>query len=139
MEPCWSVSGTRNGVTDRALLQRLYDPLVYGNKRVCWCRNQLTCGGERICACDSAVEVVGAVFRIHLDERNDSVPTLACLNRKQEVCVEVCVAEKSEYTKESMESRRTSESYLVMDEHQCPQRTLGEQRPPHSPLTFDLW
>lgn len=96
MEPCWSVFGTCNGVTDRALLQRLYDPLVFGKRRVYRCRNQSLCGGERICACDSAVEVIGAVFRIHLDERNDSVPTLACLNRKQEVCVEVCVAEKSE-------------------------------------------
>lgn len=140
VEPCWSVSGTRNGVTDRALLQRLCDPLVYGKRRVCCCRNRSTCGGERICACDSAVEVVGAVFRIHREERNDSVPTLACLNRKQEVCVEVCVAEKSQYTKESTESRpSTSESYLVMDEHQCPQRTLREQRPPHCPMTFDLW
>lgn len=130
VEPCWSVSGTRHGVADRALLQRLCDPPVYGKRRVCCCRNQSTRGGERICACDSAVEVVGAVFRIHLDERNDSPPTLACLNGKQEMCVEVCVAEKSQYTKESMESRpSTSESYLMMD----------EQRPPHSPLTFDLY
>lgn len=92
--PCWSVSGTRNGVTDRALLQRLCDPLVYGLRGgFAGAEISRRVEEDEFCACDSAVEVVGAVFRIHLGERNDSVPTVACLNRKQEVCVEVCLAE----------------------------------------------